>query len=94
MNDDFIPEDFDVITEDFDVEVFLDLLHWSWEDAQKGMLRPSNISTSLTVTQILMNPSGLCLPFHSRRRATQIQPFLQTSLWPLNTIAQVVMHKG
>ncbi|SCV39616.1 uncharacterized protein FFB14_07261 [Fusarium fujikuroi] len=35
MHDDFIPEDFDVITEDFDVEVFFDLLHWSWEDAQK-----------------------------------------------------------
>ncbi|KAF5621102.1 uncharacterized protein FTJAE_11443 [Fusarium tjaetaba] len=26
----------DVITDDFDVEVFLDLLHWSWEDAYNG----------------------------------------------------------
>ncbi|RBQ71698.1 hypothetical protein FVER14953_13445 [Fusarium verticillioides] len=26
----------DVITDDFDVEVFLNLLHWSWEDAYNG----------------------------------------------------------
>ncbi|KAF5598240.1 hypothetical protein FPCIR_3262 [Fusarium pseudocircinatum] len=30
----------DVITDDFDVEVFLDLLHWSWEDAYKGTREP------------------------------------------------------
>ncbi|KAF5694770.1 hypothetical protein FDENT_898 [Fusarium denticulatum] len=30
----------DVITDDFDVEVFLDLLHWSWEDAYKGKREP------------------------------------------------------
>jgi hypothetical protein len=27
----------DVITEDFDVNVFLDLSHWSFEDAYRGM---------------------------------------------------------
>ncbi|KAF4500868.1 hypothetical protein FAGAP_2960 [Fusarium agapanthi] len=30
----------DVITDDFDVEVFLDLLHWSWEDAYHGTHEP------------------------------------------------------
>ncbi|KAF5628137.1 hypothetical protein F25303_10513 [Fusarium sp. NRRL 25303] len=40
MHDNFIPEGFDVITEDFDVGVFLDLLHWSWEDAQKDTHEP------------------------------------------------------
>ncbi|PNP85444.1 hypothetical protein FNYG_01273 [Fusarium nygamai] len=30
----------DVITDDFDVEVFLHLLHWSWEDACHGTHEP------------------------------------------------------
>ncbi|KAF5724636.1 hypothetical protein FMUND_680 [Fusarium mundagurra] len=30
----------DVITDDFDVEVFLNLLHWSWEDACHGTHEP------------------------------------------------------
>ncbi|KAG5768873.1 hypothetical protein H9Q73_013708 [Fusarium xylarioides] len=30
----------DVITDDFDVEVFLHLLHWSWEDACNGTHEP------------------------------------------------------
>ncbi|KAF5253053.1 hypothetical protein FANTH_2027 [Fusarium anthophilum] len=30
----------EVITDDFEVEVFLDLLHWSWEDAYNGTHEP------------------------------------------------------